>query len=66
ILGSYEIKIPIPISDKLIEFLIKKQNNNYNRIELLIYDDANLLYSSMQLFATDISSVLIEKIISQL
>ncbi|HDR4798602.1 TPA: hypothetical protein QCR57_004758 [Bacillus cereus] len=66
ILGSYEIKIPIPISDKLIEFLIKKQNNNYNRIELLIYDDANLLYSSIELFATDISSVLIEKIISQL
>ncbi|OTW87143.1 hypothetical protein H0242_30210 (plasmid) [Bacillus thuringiensis serovar sumiyoshiensis] len=66
ILDSYEIKIPIPISDELIEFLIKKHSNNYNRIELLIYNDTNLLFSSIELFATDISSVLIEKIINQL
>ncbi|OTX87118.1 hypothetical protein BK726_17300 [Bacillus thuringiensis serovar londrina] len=66
VLDSYEIKIPIPISGELIKFLYKKHINNYNRIELLIYDDTNLLFSSIELFASDITPVLIGKIINQL
>ncbi|PNK23352.1 hypothetical protein CBR59_28365 [Bacillus thuringiensis] len=66
ILDSYEIRVSIPISDELIQFLSKKYSNNYNRIELLLYDDTGLLYSSIELFAADVSSVFIEKIIRQL
>ncbi|WP_237982803.1 hypothetical protein [Bacillus thuringiensis] len=66
ILDSYEIRVSIPTSDELIQFLSKKYSNNYNRIELLLYNDTGLLYSSIELFATDVSSVFIEKIISQL
>lgn len=60
------IDVPIDLSNKLVDFLVAKTKNKFNRIYLFVYDEQGDLISQKEIFKTDEANILITRVLNQL